>query len=66
MNLQKGQSDDGVSVASPMIKAAMERKKKKVEIVELHTFFCGGYSQFIGFGSQISVLILEIISVFPY
>ena len=35
VNLQKGRSDDGVSTASPMIKSAMERKKKEVEIVRI-------------------------------
>ena len=65
MNLQKGRSGDGVSVASPMIKSAMERKKKEVEIVEIAYLFCGGSSQFIGFGCQMSVLILEI-RFFPY
>ena len=33
MNLQKGRSGDGVPAASPMIKSAMEKKKKEVEIV---------------------------------
>ena len=32
MNLQKGGPGDGVPAASPMIKSAMERKKKEVEI----------------------------------
>ena len=33
MNLQKRRSGDSVSAASPMIKSAMEMKKKEVEIV---------------------------------
>ena len=66
MNLQKGRSGDGVPVASPMIKSAMERKKKEVEIVGIAYLFMWGSSQFIGFGSQIFVLILGIIYVFPY
>ena len=39
MNLQKGRSDDGVPAASSMIKLAMERKKKEVEIVEIAYIF---------------------------
>ena len=41
MNLQKGRSGDGVSAASPMIKSAMERKKKEVEIVGIALFLWG-------------------------
>ena len=66
MNLQKGRFGDGVPAASPMIKSAMERKKKEVEIVVIAYLFLWGSSQFIGFSSQISVLILGIISIFPY
>ena len=42
MNLQKGRSDDGVLAASPMIKSAMERKKKEVEIVGIAYLFSVG------------------------
>ena len=35
MNLQKGRSGDGVPAATPMIKSAMERKKKEIEIVRI-------------------------------
>ena len=42
MNLQKGQSDDSVSAASPMIKSTMERKKKEVEIVGIAYIFLWG------------------------
>ena len=66
MNLQKGRFGDGVSAASSMIKLTMERKKKEVEIVGIAYLFLWGSSQFIGFGSQISVFILGIIFVFPY
>ena len=42
MNLQKGRLDDDVPVASPMIKSAMERKKKEVEIVGIaYLSLCG-------------------------
>ena len=67
MNLQKGRSDGGGSAASSMIKSAIWRgRRKRLRELELHTCFCGGSSQFIGFDSQISILILGIISVFPY
>ena len=66
MNLQKGQSGDGVPAAFLMIKSAMERKKKEVEIVGIACLSLWESSQFIGLGSQISVLILGIRSVFPY
>ena len=47
MNLQKGRFDDGVSAASPMIKSAMERKKKEVEIVGIaYIFLLGGLPKF--------------------
>ena len=42
MNLQKGQSGDGVSAASLKIKSAMERKKKEVEIVGIAYIFLWG------------------------
>ena len=42
MNLQKRRSSDGVPAASPMIKSAMERKKKKVEIVGIVYIFLFG------------------------
>ena len=44
----------------------MERKKEEVEIVGIAYLLIWGSSQFIGFDSQISVLILGIIYVFPY
>ena len=66
MNVQKGRSDDGVPTASPMIKSTMERKKNEVEIAGIAYLFLWGSSQFIGFDSQISVLIIEIIFVFLY
>ena len=42
MNLQKGRSDDGVPAASPMIKSAIERKKKEVKIVGIVILFLWG------------------------
>ena len=42
MNLQKGRFGDGVSAAFPMIKSAMERKKKKVEIVGIAYIYSVG------------------------
>ena len=51
-------SDDKVS--------NLERKKKEVEIVGIAYLFLWESSQFIGLGSQISVLILGIRYVFPY
>ena len=42
MNLQKGRSDDGMPAASLMIKSAMERKKKEVEIVGIAYLFLWG------------------------
>ena len=42
MNLQKGRSEDDVPGASPMIKSAMERKKKEVEIVGIAYIFMWG------------------------
>ena len=66
MNLQKERSGDVVLAASPMIKSAMERKKKEVVIVGIAYLFLWRISQFIGFGSQSSVLILGIIYVFLY
>ena len=66
MNLQKGQSGNCLLVASPMIKSAMERKKKGVEIVGIAYIFLWESFQFIEFGSQIFVLILGIIFVFSY
>ena len=42
MNLQKGRSDNGVPTASSMIKSAMERKKKGVEIVGIAYLFLWG------------------------
>ena len=67
MNLQKERSGEGGMAASPMIKLAIWRgRRRRLRKLELHTFFCGGSSQFIGFGSQIFVLILGIRYVFPY
>ena len=42
MNLQKGRSGDSVPVASSMIKSAMERKKKEVEIVGIAYLYLWG------------------------
>ena len=42
MNLQKGQFDDGGPGDSAMIKSAMERKKKEVEIVGIAYLFLWG------------------------
>ena len=42
MNLENGRSGNSVSAASPMIKSAMERKKKEVEIVEIVYLFMWG------------------------
>ena len=67
MNLQKGRFGDGGLAAFPMIKSAIWRgRRRRLRLLELHTFFYGESSQFIGLGSQISVLILGIIYVFPY
>ena len=67
MNLQKGRSDDGGPAVSPMIKSTIWRgRRRRLRLLELHTFLCGGSSQCIGFGSQMFVLILGIIYVFPY
>ena len=42
MNLQKGRFGNSVTTASPMIKSAMQRKKKEVEIVGIAYLFLWG------------------------
>ena len=69
VNLQKRHSDGSGSVVSPMIKPAKIWRGRRRE--SSHGWNCislphGESSQFIGFGSQISVLILGIKYVFLY
>ena len=80
MNLQEGRSSDGVPAAFPMIKLAMERKKKEVQIVGIAYLFLWGIFliyrvRFLNlhsyFRNNICFSLLRIIfygirSVFPY